>query len=39
MRTQDIFIVHPETEKQSQALTAFVNALKNKFQNSGKGKP
>ena len=39
MRTQDIFIVHPETEEQSQALTAFVNALKIKFEISAKEKP
>ncbi len=32
MSTQDIFIVHPETEEQAQALKAFVKALKINFE-------
>ena len=39
MRTQDIFIIHPESEEQTRALTAFVKALKIKFEISTKEEP
>lgn len=32
MSTKDIFIVHPDTEEQAEALKAFVKALKINFE-------
>ncbi|MCL1942260.1 MAG: hypothetical protein FWF54_01730 [Candidatus Azobacteroides sp.] len=35
MKTQDIFIAHPQTAEQVNALQAFMQALKIKFEVSG----
>lgn len=37
MKTQDIFIAHPETMEQESALRAFMQALKIKFETSKEG--
>lgn len=37
MKTQEIFIAHPETEEQTNALKAFMEALKIRFEVSREG--